>query len=52
MNRTYVFAAFSLASHFSLRSPRVRDRRRRDGIPDGTYTVKVVKVVDAKHVRW
>lgn len=48
VNRTSVIAAFSLAS--LLPSTALAASVTSTAIPDGTYTVKVVKVIDAKHV--
>jgi hypothetical protein len=48
VNRTSVIAAISLAS--LLPSTALAATVASTAIPDGTYTVKVVKVVDPKHV--
>jgi hypothetical protein len=48
VNRTSIIAAFSLAS--LLPSTALAATVASTAIPDGTYTVKVVKVVDPKHV--
>ncbi len=47
MNRTLLFLAFSLGSMLPLCAGAAIDPST---IPDGTYTVTVAKVVDAKHV--
>lgn len=48
VNRTSITAAFFLAS--LLPSTALAASVASTAIPDGTYTAKVVKVVDAKHV--
>lgn len=48
MNRTSIIAAAFLAS--LMPATALAATVASTAIPDGTYTVKVVKVVDAKHV--
>jgi hypothetical protein len=48
VNRTRLFAAFVLTSLLPVAARAVTVAAT--SIPDGTYTVKVVKVVDPKHV--
>jgi hypothetical protein len=48
VNRTYLIAAFTLAS--LLPCAALAANVASTTIPDGTYTVKVVKVVDPKHL--
>jgi hypothetical protein len=48
MNRTPFIAAFVLASILPITAR--AETVASTAIPDGTYTVKVVKVVDSKHV--
>jgi hypothetical protein len=48
VNRTCLLVTFCLASLFPIAA--ACSSVEPTSIPDGTYTVKVVKVVDAKHV--
>jgi len=48
VNRTYLLVVFALAALLPVAARAVTVAAT--SIPNGTYTVKVVKVVDAKHI--